>query len=82
MWRVACRLGSMSESIRKGSKVRWNWGQGEGEGKVVERFTETVTRTIGGSKIKRKASQSEPAYLIEQEDGARALKSKSELSLG
>ncbi|WP_432354647.1 DUF2945 domain-containing protein [Agrobacterium sp. rho-13.3] len=36
-------------------------------------------RKIEGSVIKRKASKDEPAYLIEQEDGGRVLKSHSEL---
>lgn len=66
-------------AFRKGTKVRWNWGNGTGEGKIVETFTEDVEKTISGSKIKRKASRDEPAYLIEQEDGAKVLKSKSEL---
>ncbi|KWT78114.1 hypothetical protein BS628_13355 [Agrobacterium radiobacter] len=64
---------------RKGTKVRWNWGSGTGEGKIVETFTDDVERTIAGSRIKRKASRQEPAYLIEQEDGAKVLKSRSEL---
>lgn len=64
---------------RKGMKVRWNWGNGTGEGKIVETFTDDVERTISGSRIKRKASRREPAYLIEQEDGAKVLKSRSEL---
>ncbi|MGV1986314.1 DUF2945 domain-containing protein [Agrobacterium sp. 22-221-1] len=64
---------------RKGTKVRWNWGSGTGEGKIVETFTDDVERTIAGSRIKRKASRQEPAYLIEQEDGASVLKSRSEL---
>lgn len=63
---------------RKGTKVRWNWGNGTGEGKIVETFTDDVERTIAGSRIKRKASRQEPAYLIEQEDGAKVLKSRSE----
>ncbi|WP_107340276.1 DUF2945 domain-containing protein [Agrobacterium pusense] len=64
---------------RKGTKVRWNSGTGTGEGKILEVFTEDVERTISGSTIKRKASKDEPAYLIEQEDGGKVLKSRSEL---
>ncbi|MBG0508649.1 DUF2945 domain-containing protein [Agrobacterium sp. MOPV5] len=64
---------------RKGTKVRWNWGSGTGEGKIVEAFTDDVERTVAGSRIKRKASRQEPAYLIEQDDGASVLKSRSEL---
>ncbi|POO54901.1 DUF2945 domain-containing protein [Agrobacterium rosae] len=65
--------------FRKGAKVQWKWGTGKGEGKVTESFTEDVEREIEGSVIKRKASEEEPAYLIEQQDGGRVLKSHSEL---
>ena len=64
---------------RKGTKVSWKWGNGKGKGKVAESFTEDVERKIDGSTIKRKASKDEPAYLIEQEDGGKVLKSHSEL---
>ena len=63
----------------KGDRVEWNWGSGTGTGTVKERFTSRVERTIKGSKITRDASQDEPAYLVEQEDGDQALKSGSEL---
>ena len=66
-------------AFRKGSKVSWKWGAHTAEGKIVERFTEKVTRTIKGSEVTREASRKEPAYLIEQEDGDKVLKSKSEL---
>lgn len=65
--------------FRKGTKVSWKWGNGKGEGKIAESFTDDVERKIEGSVIKRKASEDEPAYLIEQEDGAKVLKSHSEL---
>lgn len=67
-------------AFRKGSKVSWKWGANTAEGKIVERFTEKVTRTIKGSEVTREASSKEPAYLIEQEDGDKVLKSKSELT--
>lgn len=69
----------MSFDIHIGDEVRWNWGSGTGTGKVTERFTSKVTRTIKGSEITRDASTDEPAYLIEQADGDRVLKSSSEL---
>lgn len=65
--------------FRKGAKVEWDWGSGTAMGKVAESFTEEVKRTIKGKEIKRKASKDEPAYLVEQADGGRALKSHSEL---
>lgn len=67
-------------TFSKGDKVEWNWGNGTGTGKVVERFTNDVERTIKGSDVKREASNDCPAYLIEQDDGDRVLKSHSEVS--
>ena len=69
----------MAYDIHIGDEVQWNWGSGTGTGKVTERFTEKVTRIIDGSEITRDASEDEPAYLIEQEDGDRVLKSVTEL---
>lgn len=66
-------------SLRKGSRVSWSWGNGTATGKIVEVHREKVTRTIKGSAITRNGSTDDPAYLIEQEDGARVLKSKSEV---
>lgn len=66
-------------AFSKGDSVEWDWGNGTGEGKVVERFTEKVTRTIKGTEVTRKASEDDPAYLIEQDDGDRVLKSHSEI---
>ncbi len=62
-----------------GDNVKWNWGSGEGTGKITERFTEKVTRKISGSEVTRNATDDEPAFMIEQEDGDRVLKSGSEL---
>jgi hypothetical protein len=70
----------MAHDIHIGDEVTWKWGNGTGTGTVTERFTEKVTRTIAGSEITRNASEEEPAYLIEQDDGAEVLKSASELS--
>lgn len=69
----------MSEHIREGTEVRWKWGDRQARGTVKERFTDTVTRTIAGNRVTRNASPDVPAYLIEQEDGDRVLKSKSEV---
>jgi hypothetical protein len=65
---------------RQGDTVTWNWGQGEASGKVVEVFTDRVEKRIKGSKVTRNADDDNPAYLLEQEDGDRVLKSHSELS--
>ncbi|WP_420452153.1 DUF2945 domain-containing protein [Ilumatobacter sp.] len=69
----------MSYDIHIGDTVSWNWGDSTASGEVTERFTEKVTRTIKGTEVTRDASEDEPAYLIEQEDGDRVLKSSSEL---
>jgi len=69
-------------ALRKGSKVSWKWGAHEAHGKIVERFTTKVTRTLKGTEVTREASAKEPAFLIEQEDGDQVLKSKSELTAG
>lgn len=63
-----------------GEKVEWNWGSGTGTGKITERFTDKVTRKISGSEITRNATDDNPAYLIEQDDGDEVLKSASELN--
>ena len=69
----------MRKVFNNGDHVKWKWGQGYGEGKVVERFTEKVTRTIGGAEVTRNATEDEPAYLLEQDDGSLVLKSHSEI---
>lgn len=70
----------MSKSYDAGSKVRWNWGDGTATGTVQERFEERVTRTFDGTEVVRDADADNPAYLIEQKDGDRVLKSHSELA--
>ena len=66
-------------SYSEGTKVEWNWGNGTGTGKIVKVYTGRVTLTINGSEITRNASEDEPAYKIEQDDGDIVLKSGSEL---
>jgi hypothetical protein len=67
------------QKINVGNEVEWKWGKGTGEGKVAEKFTKDVERTIKGKSIKRKADAEKPAFLVKQDDGARVLKSQSEL---
>ena len=62
-----------------GQRVNWNWGNGSAEGTIRERFTSKTTVTIKGTVITRNASDDEPAFLIEQDDGDKVLKSSSEL---
>lgn len=67
------------QKYRTGTSVEWTWGKGKGTGRIAKSFTEDVERTIEGADIKRKATSEEPAYLIEQEDGGKVLKSHSEI---
>jgi hypothetical protein len=64
----------------EGDKVKWNWSGSTATGKIQKVYTGKITRTIKGSEITRNASEDEPAYYIEQEDGDHVLKSHSELS--
>ncbi len=66
-------------AIREGTKVEWDWGNGTGTGKVVKTYTQKITLTISGTEVTRDASDDEPAYKIEQEDGGEVLKSQSEV---
>ena len=66
-------------SIRVGTEVSWSWGNGTGAGKVTAVHHDKVTRTIKGSEITRDGSADDPAYEIEQDDGARVLKLRSEV---
>lgn len=65
--------------IQEGSQVKWKWGNGEAKGKVVESYTEEVTKTIDGSDITRRGEQGNKALLIEQEDGSQVLKLENEV---
>ena len=67
------------QEFAKGTEVEWKWGAHKARGRIAQSFVRDVTRTIKGETVKRKASTDEPAYLIEQEDGGRVLKSHSEL---
>lgn len=72
----------MANSFRVGQAVSWQWSGSAAHGKVTERFDRRVQRTLKGSKIVRNGSKDDPAYLVEQEDGAKALKLGSELKAG
>ncbi len=69
----------MANSFKDGQKVSWEFSGKKAEGKVSEKFERKVQRTIKGSKIVRNGTKEDPAYLVEQEDGAKALKLGSEL---
>ena len=60
----------------------WKWGKGKATGIIVDVFTEEVQVQIKGSFIKRNATEEKPAYLIEQLNGNKVLKSHTELYMG
>ena len=66
-------------AIRTGTSVKWKWGSSWAEGTVKEVHHEEVSRTTKGAKVKRKGSDDDPAYVIEQEDGTTVLKLQSEV---
>jgi len=66
-------------AFSKGTKVKWNWGKGTAEGKIDSVYKDDVTKTIKGNEVTRNASADSPAYLIEQDDGDKVLKSHSEI---
>ena len=70
----------MTESFRKGTRVKWNWGQGVGRGRVAERYDGRVERTVEGTRLRRNGSRQNPAYLVKTDAGAEVLKLASELS--
>ncbi|WP_281967149.1 DUF2945 domain-containing protein [Roseovarius nanhaiticus] len=66
-------------SYSEGTNVEWDWGNGTGTGKVTKVYTQKITLKIDGTEVTRDASEDEPAYRIEQDDGDEVLKSHSEL---
>jgi hypothetical protein len=67
--------------MKKGGRVSWKYGKNKAIGKIKEKFTQPVKKEIKGSLIKRNASKQKPAYLIEQANGNRVLKSETELKM-
>ncbi len=64
-------------SIQNGTTVRWSWSGSTATGTVRE--IHRVTRTLQGSEVTRNGSAADPAYVIEQDDGSRVLKLRSEV---
>ncbi len=67
------------EPFATGDRVKWKWGAHWAEGVVREIFTETVERTIKGTRVVRHGETDNPAYLIVQDNAAEVLKKHSEL---
>lgn len=69
----------MTNNFNIGDAVEWDWGSGTATGKIAERFTGKVTRTLKGNDVTRNADDDEPAFLIKQDDGDEVLKSVTEI---
>ncbi len=69
----------MTDKYQRGTWVEWDWGNGTAQGKIADSYTDRVSKTIDGNDVTRNADDDNPAYLIEQDDGQRVLKSHSEL---
>ncbi|MDQ8046045.1 MAG: DUF2945 domain-containing protein [Patulibacter sp.] len=76
----APRTPIMAEQIRKGTAITWRWGNGTAEGTVTAVHHGRVERTIKGEQITRNGSDDDPALEIEQDDGTKVLKLRSEVS--
>jgi hypothetical protein len=66
-------------SYSEGTSVEWDWGSGTGTGEVTKVYTQKITLKIKGAEVTRDASEDQPAYRIQQDDGDEVLKSHSEL---
>lgn len=66
-------------SFSKGDRVCWNWGRGTASGEITKVYTQKTTLTLKGAEVTRKASEDEPAFRIQQDDGDEVLKSISEV---
>lgn len=65
--------------IKNGTVVQWNWVSGTTKGKVIEMYSEKVTKTIKGTEVTRNGEKGNMALYIKQEDGDHVLKSESEV---
>lgn len=70
----------MSKTFSVNQKVQWNWGDGTASGYIRRVYKDKITKTLKGTEVTRNADSQNPAYLIEQQDGGKVLKSHSEIS--
>lgn len=70
----------MGQKFQVNQYVKWNYGNGTATGQIKESYKEKVTKKFKGNEVTRNATEDDPAYLIEQEDGDQVLKSETELS--
>ena len=65
--------------IKKGTRVKWEWGNGTAEGKVENIYTTKTAKVIKGNKVTRNAEAGNRAVYIRQDDGDYVLKSENEI---
>ena len=70
----------MSNKLKEGQSVTWDWGNGTAEGTIKEIHSSTISRTTKGNEVTRHGSDDNPALVIEQDDGTTVLKLESELN--
>ena len=63
-----------------GDSVMWEWGEGTAHATIKKKYTSKVSVTIKGNEVTRNADDENPAYLLQQKDGSKVLKSQNELS--
>ena len=66
-------------AMSEGDRVEWDWGDGTAEGKIKKVYTQKRTLSIKGNDVTRDASEDEPSFLIEQDDGDEVFKSSTEV---
>jgi len=67
--------------MRKGTKVSWKYGTGMATGKIEEVHKEPITRKLKGHAVTRHGTAENPAFVIVQPNGDRAVKLKSEVQV-
>ena len=66
-------------NIHIGTTVTWRTASGAAEGRVTAVHPRPVIRRVNGVRITRLGSPTDPAYEIEQADGSRVLRLRSEV---
>lgn len=66
-------------TVNKGDEVEWKYGKGKAEGTVAEVHSKDVTKTVQGTRVKRKGSPNEPVLVLKQ-GNKTIVKSASEVT--
>ncbi|WVW85744.1 hypothetical protein I302_107782 [Kwoniella bestiolae CBS 10118] len=71
----------MSEELKKGDEVSWNWGSGQPSGKVADivESGKAEVKSNKGNTISKNASEDDPAVVIER-SGNNVVKRAHELN--